>query len=156
MANRCNFCKFASKKRQNTRNDRLLMSTKTKMCEKTTQRALGGARWLHLMVLMLVGMLVPQGAWALDEIALDGKTFYVLRNSSDWDTFFYTDGLYETENNFHEIFGMKRMMIRLKKSAENDESPKNIVERMTADVEKFRGNAKRIDDAVMVVIKAIG
>ena len=48
------------------------------------------------------------------------------------------------------------MMIRLKKSAENDESPKNIVERMTADVEKFRGNAKRIDDAVMVVVKAIG
>jgi len=47
-------------------------------------------------------------------------------------------------------------MIRLKKSAENDESPKNIVERMTADVEKFRGNAKRIDDAVMVVVKAIG
>jgi len=63
------------------------MSTKTKMCEKTTQRALGGARWLHLMVLMLVGMLVPQGAWALDEIVLDGKPFYVLRNSSDWDTF---------------------------------------------------------------------
>ena len=108
------------------------------------------------MVLMLVGMLVPQGAWALDEIVLDGKTFCVLRNSSDWDTFFYTDGLYETENNFHEIFDMKRMMIRLKKSAENDKSPKNIVERMTADVEQFRGNAKRIDDAVMVVIKAIG
>ena len=76
--------------------------------------------------------------------------------SKDSTMFFYTDGLYETENNFHEIFGMKRMMIRLKKSAENDESPKNIVERMTADVEKFRGNAKRIDDAVMVVIKAIG
>ena len=76
--------------------------------------------------------------------------------SKDSTMFFYTDGLYETENNFHEIFDMKRMMIRLKKSAENDESPKNIVERMTADVEKFRGNAKRIDDAVMVVIKAIG
>ena len=39
------------------------------------------------MVLMLVGMLVPQGAWALDEITLDGKTFCVLRSSSDWDAF---------------------------------------------------------------------
>lgn len=69
--------------------------------------------------------------------------------------FFYTDGLYETENKFHETFGMKRMMTRLKKSAEDDESPMDIIERMTTDVEKFRGTAKRIDDAVMVVIKAI-
>lgn len=76
--------------------------------------------------------------------------------TKDSTMFFYTDGLYETENTFHELFGMKRMMIRLKKSAESNESPKDIVERMTADVEKFRGNAKRIDDAVMVVIKAIG
>ena len=39
------------------------------------------------MVLMLVGMLVPQGAWALDEITLDGKTFCVLRSAADWDAF---------------------------------------------------------------------
>jgi len=33
---------------------------------------------------MFVGMLVPQGAWALDTVILEGKTFYVLRNSDDW------------------------------------------------------------------------
>ena len=36
---------------------------------------------------MLFAWLVPQGAWALDEITLEGKTFCVLRNSSDWDAF---------------------------------------------------------------------
>ena len=60
------------------------MSTKTKMGEKTTRRTLGGARWLHLIVLMLFAWLVPQGAWALDTVNLKGKTFYVLRNSNDW------------------------------------------------------------------------
>jgi len=69
--------------------------------------------------------------------------------------FFYTDGLYETENIHHEAFGTKRMMTRLKKSAEYDESPEKIIDRMANDVENFRGSAKRIDDAVMVVIKAL-
>ena len=68
------------------------MSTKTKMCEKTTQRALGGARWLYLMVLMFVGMLVPQGAWAddssgLEMVLIGDKNYYVLRSSADWDKF---------------------------------------------------------------------
>ena len=63
------------------------MSTKTKMCERTTRRTLGGARWLHLMVLMLFAWLVPQGAWALDTVNLEGKTFYVLRTTADWDAF---------------------------------------------------------------------
>jgi len=67
------------------------MNTKTKMCEKTTQRALGGARWLYLMVLMFVGMLVPQGAWAdssgLEMVLIGDKNYYVLRSSADWDKF---------------------------------------------------------------------
>ena len=73
----------------------------------------------------------------------------------DFTLFLYTDGLYETENLHGETFGTKRMMARLKKSAEEEESPKEIIDRMTADVENFRGSARRIDDAVMVAIKAI-
>ena len=49
---------------------------------------------LHLaaaMVLMLVGMLVPQGAWAdssgLDEAFVGDKQYYVLRSADDWDKF---------------------------------------------------------------------
>ena len=69
------------------------MITKTKMCEKTTQRALGGVRWFHLMVLMLV--LFTGGspkAWAADNSGLDqttvgDKQYYVLRSSADWDKF---------------------------------------------------------------------
>ena len=71
-------------------------------------------------------------------------------------TFFcYTDGLYETENVHHETFGQKRMMARLKKSADSGETPAQIISRMAADVEQFRGTAKRIDDAVMVAIKTV-
>ena len=68
------------------------MITKTKLCEKTTQRALGGARWLHLMVLMLV--LLTGGspkAWAadngLDQTTVGDKQYYVLRSANDWDKF---------------------------------------------------------------------
>ena len=69
------------------------MITKTKMCEKTTQRALGGVRWLHLMVLMLV--LFTGGSpkvWAADNSGLDqttvgDKQYYVLRSANDWDKF---------------------------------------------------------------------
>ena len=49
---------------------------------------------LHLaaaMVLMLVGMLVPQGAWAdssgLETTFIGDKNYYVLRSSADWDKF---------------------------------------------------------------------
>ena len=69
------------------------MSTKTKMCERTTRRTLGGARWFHLMVLMLV--LFTGGspnAWAADNSGLDqttvgDKQYYVLRSADDWDKF---------------------------------------------------------------------
>ncbi len=48
-------------------------------------------RLLHMaaiMVVMTVGMFMPQGAWADLEIAdIEGKNFYVLRSSSDWDEF---------------------------------------------------------------------
>ena len=67
------------------------MITKTKMCERTTQRALGGARWFHLMVLMLV--LFTGGspkAWAadsgLDQTTVGDKQYYVLRSADDWET----------------------------------------------------------------------
>jgi len=49
---------------------------------------------LHLaaaMVLMLVGMLVPQGAWAdssgLETAFIGDKSYYVLRSAADWDKF---------------------------------------------------------------------
>ena len=49
---------------------------------------------LHLaaaMVLMLVGMLVPQGAWAdssgLETTFIGDKSYYVLRSGADWDKF---------------------------------------------------------------------
>lgn len=69
--------------------------------------------------------------------------------------FLYTDGLYETENYRHEVFGQKRMMARLAKSAESNESPQKVIDRMVTAVEDFRGNTPRRDDAVMVAIRTL-
>ena len=44
-------------------------------------------RMVAALIVTAVGMLMPQGAWALDTVILEGKTFYVLRNSDDWNAF---------------------------------------------------------------------
>ena len=48
-------------------------------------------RWLQMVaatVMTAVALLVPQQAWAdLETTIIEGKTFYVLRSSSDWDEF---------------------------------------------------------------------
>lgn len=91
---------------------------------------------------------VPIGI--LDDYPYEERQTILVGNST---LFFFTDGLYETENAAHQTFGMKRLTTRLNKLAQNQEPPKKIIDRLTEDVEKFRGSAKRIDDAVMVVIK---
>ena len=91
---------------------------------------------------------VPIGI--LDDYPYEERQTTLVGNST---LFFFTDGLYETENAAHQTFGMKRLTTRLNKLAQNQEPPKKIIDRLTEDVEKFRGSAKRIDDAVMVVIK---
>ena len=93
---------------------------------------------------------VPVGV--IDEY--DYKEECVSLNTDDT-LFLYTDGLIETENMAHNTFGIKRMMIRLEKSLENKETPLRIIERMTTDVEKYREETKRMDDAVMVAIKIL-
>ena len=47
-------------------------------------------RFRHVVVMMagLMMLLMPQVAWAdLETISIDGKVFYILRSSSDWNTF---------------------------------------------------------------------
>ena len=65
----------------------MITNTKTRRVSPVGEVNPCWLRWLHRVaatVVMLVGMLVPQGAWALDTVILEGKTFYVLRNSDDW------------------------------------------------------------------------
>ena len=58
---------------------------------KTTRTKSGNWRghfaWQVMLLQLLFVWMVPQGAQALDTVILDNKTFYVLRSSSDWDTF---------------------------------------------------------------------
>ena len=63
---------------------------------KTTQQMLGGEnscwlRWLHrvaAMVVMFVGLMAPQGAWAdLRTMVIGDVNYYVLNDADDWYTF---------------------------------------------------------------------
>ena len=53
----------------------------------TKSKRFGGRPLQVMLLVVLFAWLVPQGAWALDTVVLEGKTFYVLRNSDDWDAF---------------------------------------------------------------------
>ena len=72
----------------------MITNTKTRRVSPVGEVISSWRQRLHLaaaMVLMLVGMLVPQGAWAdnsgLDEAFVGDKQYYVLRSSADWDKF---------------------------------------------------------------------
>ncbi len=72
----------------------MITNTKTRLVSPVGEVISSRRQRLHLaaaMVLMLVGMLVPQGAWAdnsgLDEAFVGDKSYYVLRSSADWDKF---------------------------------------------------------------------
>ena len=45
------------------------------------------SRLIAALLMVLFAWLVPQGAWALDTVILEGKTFYVLRSTNDWNDF---------------------------------------------------------------------
>ena len=68
----------------------MITNTKTRRVSPVGEVISSWRQRLHLaaaMVLMLVGMLVPQGAWAddkLDSIFIDNKCYYVLSSASDW------------------------------------------------------------------------
>lgn len=72
----------------------MITNTKTRRVSPVGEVISSRRQRLHLaaaMILMLVGMLVPQGAWAdssgLDEAFVGDKSYYVLRSSADWDKF---------------------------------------------------------------------
>jgi serine phosphatase RsbU (regulator of sigma subunit) len=64
-----------------------------------------------------------------------------------------TDGLWETFNQDHEMFGMKRVhdMIRRHAHLSADEISEKIIEEMT----RFRGRVKPEDDLTFVVVKVL-
>lgn len=104
----------------------------------------GGTQQIELRPNIPVGIMEDYEYGEMHVTLTPGSTFFC-----------YTDGLYETENLQHEPFGQRRMMARLKKSADNGETPAQVIDRMADAVEQFRGSAPRRDDAVMVAIKAV-
>ena len=63
----------------------------------------------------------------------------------------YTDGLTEAENAYHEQYGEQRMIQTL--SAQTNSSPREVVEAMIADVERFVNGAQQSDDLTLLFIR---
>ena len=67
--------------------------------------------------------------------------------------FLYTDGLNEAENITHEQFGVQRVInVAQQAIAGNDNQIKSVVNRMTAAVHDFVGDAEQSDDLTMLAI----
>lgn len=62
-----------------------------------------------------------------------------------------TDGVWEVENESREHFGKKRIEAVLQKSSQL--SSAEIVNTILSETEKFRGNAKQMDDITLLVLK---
>lgn len=73
----------------------------------------------------------------------------------DFTLFLYNDGLYETENIYHEVFGQKRMLTRLDSSARQSDPPKKVLAKMQEALEGHRGTAAQSDDVMMLAMKII-
>lgn len=73
----------------------------------------------------------------------------------DFILFLYNDGLYELENSHHEMFGQKRMMTRLDKSALAGDDPQKVLSKMQEALESHRGAAQQTDDITMIALKII-
>ena len=64
--------------------------------------------------------------------------------------FIYTDGLNEAENNHRQQFGDDRMLAILQKTESKD--ARQLIESMTAEVERHRDGAEPNDDLTMMAI----
>ena len=73
----------------------------------------------------------------------------------DFILFLYNDGLYELENSHHDMFGQKRMMTRLDKSALAGDDPQKVLSKMQEALESHRGTAQQTDDITMIALKII-
>ena len=64
-----------------------------------------------------------------------------------------TDGVWETANQQHELFGKERLMDVLR--ANSALESKDIITRVIAALDEFRGSSRPADDVTMVVIKRL-
>ena len=68
--------------------------------------------------------------------------------------FLYTDGLTEATRSDGELFQEERVLTQLASLGEN-RSAEQLVADMTAEVDRFIGNAEQSDDLTMLVLKWI-
>lgn len=64
--------------------------------------------------------------------------------------FLYTDGLPEASNKEGEMFGLERALTELNKA--KDETPKQIVDRMTRAVHEFVEGREAFDDLTLMCL----
>ena len=74
---------------------------------------------------------------------------------NDFTLFLYNDGLYETENNYHQAYGQKRMQARLESFARMGDTPEKIISKMKDILENYRDGAQQEDDVTMLAMRIV-
>ena len=69
---------------------------------------------------------------------------------NDFNVFCYTDGLTETQNDFGEFYGSKRL---LKLFSETKKKPQKFIKLVIDDLNNFRGNNLTDDDITLLMTK---
>ena len=79
---------------------------------------------------------------------------YEIRMEPGNAVFVYTDGVVEANNENGDFYGLERLETALNRLA--DQSPKDILEGIKADVNTFAGNASQFDDLTMLCLEYKG
>jgi sigma-B regulation protein RsbU (phosphoserine phosphatase) len=100
---------------------------------------------------------------AIERLTVGGIPLGILENTpydsgsttlqaGDWLVIF-TDGVTEAENNRSEEYGEVRFMVLL--FANQNETPKELLNTIMTDIEHFVGNTPQHDDITLILLKAI-
>ena len=68
--------------------------------------------------------------------------------------FVYTDGVTEAMNSRDELFGTERMLEALNRNPSAD--PEALLQEVSAEIDKFVGNAPQFDDMTMLGLQYLG
>ena len=79
---------------------------------------------------------------------------YEIQMEAEDEIFLYTDGVPEATNTARKLYGTERLLNALNHT--NDLSPQELLETVTADVDRFVGEAEQFDDLTMLCLRYLG
>ena len=79
---------------------------------------------------------------------------YVIRLEAEDEIFLYTDGVPEATDKANRLYGTDRLLDALNRT--KDATPQELLDAVTADVDRFVGEAEQFDDLTMLCLRYLG